>query len=140
MAIKETLLSCLSMLEFEFDISEEEYLTKESQKNMIMELSNCEKDVVLLRNSFNSGQAYTKGLKVSFIGKPNVGKSTLVNKIISVEKSITSDIPGTTRDLVLTEFVVEGVPVTFIDTAGIHDTKDEIEVEGIKRSIYEARK
>ena len=77
------------------------------------------------------------GVKIAFVGKPNVGKSTLVNKIIGVDKSITSDTPGTTRDIISTETTMNGTPVLLLDTAGIHNPKDNIEAEGIRRSLDE---
>ena len=89
--------------------------------------------------TFNRGSALSNGVKVAFVGKPNVGKSTLVNKILGVEKSITSDVPGTTRDLVSTETSLGGIPVTLVDTAGIHSSKNQIEKEGIKRSFEEIK-
>ena len=66
-----------------------------------------------------------------------MGKSTLVNKLVGLEKSITSDVPGTTRDTVSTETIMGGIPVTLIDTAGIHLSENKIELEGIKRSYKE---
>ena len=79
------------------------------------------------------------GFKCGIVGLPNVGKSTLVNKILGVEKSITSNEPGTTRDLISTETSLSGIPVTLVDTAGIHSAKNQIEKEGIKRSFEEIR-
>ena len=92
-----------------------------------------------MTETFNRGSALSNGVKVAFVGKPNVGKSTLVNKILGVEKSITSDAPGTTRDLVSTETSLGGIPVTLVDTAGIHSAKNQIEKEGIKRSFEEIK-
>tara|TARA_Y100001970_G_scaffold228530_1_gene283066 strand:- start:6550 stop:7866 length:1317 start_codon:yes stop_codon:yes gene_type:complete len=137
--VKSRLLFCLSTLEFEFDVSEEEYLTNETVEKIKKALKSCETETSRLKESFIKGHAYTKGLKISVIGKPNVGKSTLVNKLININKSITSDIPGTTRDLIITETTLDGIPVTLIDTAGIHNTKDKIEKEGIKRSLREIK-
>ncbi len=137
--VKKHLLFCLSTLEFEFDVSEEEYLTSETIDNIKKTLKLCKAKTNRLKDSFIEGQAYNKGLKISVVGKPNVGKSTLVNKIINVDKSITSNTPGTTRDLVTTDTTLSGIPVTLIDTAGIHNTKDKIEREGIKRSMREIK-
>ena len=135
--IKNDLLVCVSILEFEFDVSEEEYLTKDVKLKIINYLKTCRRKTKALNESFKAGHAYTNGLKISFMGKPNVGKSTLVNKIINIDRSITSSIPGTTRDMVLTETTIGGFPTTLIDTAGIHETKNEIERKGIEKSTEE---
>ena len=90
-----------------------------------------------MSDTFSRGNALSYGMRIVFVGKPNVGKSTLVNRIVGLEKSITSDVPGTTRDTVSTDTLIGGIPVTLIDTAGIHLTKDEVEIEGIKRSYKE---
>ena len=90
-----------------------------------------------MSSTFSRGNALSYGTRIAFVGKPNVGKSTLVNRILGLEKSITSNVPGTTRDIVSTDTIIDGIPVTLIDTAGIHLTEDEIELEGIKRSYKE---
>ena len=137
--IKETLLNVLSFLEYELDISEGSFLEKESIKFIKTSLKKCLTDTTSMTKTFNRGSALSNGVKVAFVGKPNVGKSTLVNKILGVEKSITSDAPGTTRDLVSTETSLGGIPVTLVDTAGIHSTKNQIEKEGIKKSFEEIK-
>ena len=139
MQIKETLLTILSFLEYELDVSEGPFLEKESIKFIKENLKKCLKSTTSMTETFNRGSALSNGVKVAFVGKPNVGKSTLVNKILGVEKSITSDVPGTTRDLVSTETSLGGIPVTLVDTAGIHSSKNQIEKEGIKRSFEEIK-
>ena len=135
--IKKSLVGVLSHLEYELDVSEEPFLSKATVSHVKTTLEKCLENTTSMTESFNRGSALSHGVKVAFIGKPNVGKSTLVNKILGVDKSITSETPGTTRDLVSTETTLKGIPVTLIDTAGIHTTKDEIEKEGIKRSFKE---
>lgn len=135
--IKESLVGVLSHLEYELDVSEEPFLNKATVDLVKTTLEKCLENTTSMTKSFNRGSALSYGVKVAFIGKPNVGKSTLVNKILGVDKSITSETPGTTRDLVSTETTLKGIPVTLIDTAGIHTTKNEIEKEGIKRSFKE---
>ena len=139
MQIKETLLTILSFLEYELDVSEGPFLEKKSIKFVKKNLKACLKKTISMTKTFNRGSALSNGVKVAFVGKPNVGKSTLVNKILGVEKSITSDTPGTTRDLVSTETLLGGIPVTLVDTAGIHPTKNQIEKEGIKKSFEEIK-
>ena len=137
--IKESLLTMLSFLEYELDVSEDTFLKKESIKLIKTNLKKCLKSTTSMIETFNRGSALSNGVKVAFVGRPNVGKSTLVNRILGVEKSITSDVPGTTRDLVSTETSLGGIPVTLVDTAGIHSSKNQIEKEGIKRSFEEIK-
>jgi len=137
--IKKNLIGLLSHLEYELDVSEESFLNEAIVNHIKTTLKKCLKNTTSMTESFNRGSALSRGVKVAFVGKPNVGKSTLVNKILGVDKSITSETPGTTRDLVSTETTLKGIPVTLIDTAGIHTTKNEIEKEGIKRSFEEIK-
>ncbi len=137
--IKEILLTVLSFLEYELDVSEGPFLEQESIKFIKGNLKKCLKKTTSMTETFNRGSALSNGVKIAFVGKPNVGKSTLVNRILGVEKSITSDIPGTTRDLISTETLLGGTPVTLVDTAGIHPTKSQIEKEGIKKSFEEIK-
>ena len=139
MQIKKTLLTVLSFLEYELDVSEDPFLQIESVENVKTNLKKCLENTVSMIETFNRGSALSNGVKIAFVGKPNVGKSTLVNKILGVEKSITSNTPGTTRDLVSTETAIGGLPVTLVDTAGIHSAKNQIEKEGIKRSFEEIK-
>ena len=135
--LKASLISNLAYLEYELDVSEDIYID-EKNLNKIKEAikHNLSKTNQML-DTFNRGNVLSCGVKIVFIGEPNVGKSTLVNKLVGLEKSITSSVPGTTRDTISTETVIGGIPVTLVDTAGIHLSEDEIEVEGIKRSYRE---
>ncbi len=92
-----------------------------------------------LEDSFRTGKVLREGARVAIIGKPNVGKSTLLNNLLGEERSITSNIPGTTRDTIEEVCDVNGIPVRFVDTAGLRKTFDPIEKEGTKRA-YEAAK
>ena len=135
--LKKSLISNLAYLEYELDVSEDVYIDKKELKKIKTSIKNNLKTANLMSETFNRGNALSNGVKIVFIGKPNVGKSTLVNKLVGIEKSITSDVPGTTRDTVSTETIMGGIPVTLIDTAGIHLSENEIEMEGIKRSYKE---
>ena len=137
--IKKGLISVLSHLEYELDVSEDPFLNKTTTNHIRTSLKTCLKNTISMIKTFERGSALSNGVKVAFVGKPNVGKSTLVNKILGIEKSITSKTPGTTRDLVSTETILKGIPVTLVDTAGIHTTKNHIEKEGIKRSFKEIK-
>ena len=138
--IKNSVLSVLSSIEFELDISE-------SENNLSQNVNNYRKlnknNILSIKNilkSYKMGLAYTSGVRVVLLGRPNVGKSTLMNQILKKERSITSGVSGTTRDTVSSEMIFSGVPVTLIDTAGIVDSKNPIEREGVLRTTKEVEK
>ena len=135
--LKESLISNLAYLEYELDVSEDVLINEKRLKKIKTTIENNLKTATSMSDTFSRGNALSNGVKIVFIGKPNVGKSTLVNKLVGMEKSITSDIPGTTRDTVSTKTTIGGIPVTLVDTAGIHLSDNEIEIEGIKRSYRE---
>jgi tRNA modification GTPase len=87
----------------------------------------------LLRTS-NEGQILRRGIRVAIIGRPNAGKSSLLNQLLGHDRAIVSPIPGTTRDTIEETANIRGLPVVFVDTAGLREAGDEIEVEGIRRS------
>jgi tRNA modification GTPase len=88
-----------------------------------------------LKDSFGYGKILSKGLKLTILGKPNVGKSSVFNRILSAERAIVTNIPGTTRDVLTETLNLDGVPLCFADTAGIRDTRDEVERIGVARTI-----
>ena len=135
--LKANLISNLAYLEYELDVSEDVLINEKNLKKIRTNIKNNLKTANLMSETFGRGNALSNGVKIVFVGEPNVGKSTLVNKIVGMEKSITSDVPGTTRDTVSTETIIGGIPVTLVDTAGIHLSDNEIEMEGIKRSYKE---
>ena len=87
----------------------------------------------LLRTA-NEGQILRRGIRAAIIGRPNAGKSSLLNQLLGHERAIVSAIPGTTRDTIEETANIRGLPVVFIDTAGLREARDEIELEGIRRS------
>ncbi len=137
--LKESLISILAYMEYELDVSEEVFLDPKTLKKVKKTLKDNLKTAKSMCNTFGQGGALSYGVKVAFVGKPNVGKSTLVNKILGIEKSIISNVPGTTRDTISTETTIGGIPTTLVDTAGIHLSENEIEKEGIKRSFKEIK-
>ena len=137
--LKESLISILAYMEYELDVSEEVFLDPKTLKKVKKTLKDNLKTAKSMCNTFDQGGALSYGVKIAFVGKPNVGKSTLVNKILGIEKSIISNVPGTTRDTISTETTIGGIPTTLVDTAGIHLSENEIEKEGIKRSFKEIK-
>ena len=130
--IRQRLLEQLSEIEARIDFEEDlPNLDEEHVKNAIIAIR---KDINELIDNAKRGSWVRSGLKVALTGKPNVGKSSLMNRLSKREKAIVTDLPGTTRDLLESEIVLEGIPVTFIDTAGIRETKNIIEQIGISRT------
>ena len=125
-----------SLLELELDFSEEDvqFANRERLTALLKELKS---EVDSLIDSFKTGNAIKRGIPVAIIGKPNVGKSTLLNTLLQDERAIVSHIPGTTRDTIEDVLNIGGVTFRFIDTAGIRNADDEIENYGIERT-YQA--
>ena len=124
------------MADIEASIDYPEYDVPEtSDKKIIDVLLNVKSKLIRLENSFQSGKILKEGVKTVIVGKPNVGKSSLLNLILNEDRAIVSDYAGTTRDTI-EEFVsIRGIPLKIIDTAGIRKTQDEIETIGVKRAI-----
>ena len=133
--LREQLLKLTSLLELELDFSDHEDL-EFADRNQLVELTiNLDKHITRLAHSFQTGQAIKQGVPVAIVGKTNVGKSTLLNRLIHEERAIVSDIHGTTRDTIEDTIDIQGVAFRFIDTAGIRQTTDTIEQMGIERPI-----
>ncbi len=135
--IKDNLVEALSNIEHELDVSEDEFFDNNIMDKTIKLIKNNILECNGLINSFAAGTAYSSGFRVVIVGRPNVGKSTLMNALVEANKSITSTEPGTTRDVISHEVVLGGLPVVLLDTAGIRDTSDEIESEGVSRAVGE---
>ncbi|MFA8451603.1 MAG: tRNA uridine-5-carboxymethylaminomethyl(34) synthesis GTPase MnmE [Bacteroidales bacterium] len=127
------LLNFASLIELELDFSEEdvEFANREELLSLIDTLK---KEISQLTESFKVGNVIKKGIPVAIVGKPNVGKSTLLNALLDEEKAIVSDIPGTTRDVIEDTFIINGIAFRFIDTAGLRESDDHIENIGIERT------
>ncbi len=101
-------------------------------------VSACIEDINNILVRARQGAILSNGLQLAIVGSPNVGKSTLLNRLAGREAAIVSTSPGTTRDIVEENILIEGVPLNILDTAGIRDTRDEIEEEGVKRALNAA--
>ncbi len=131
-ALRETLIDQLSELEARVDFEDE--LPPLNDSEILNELLKVRSDLLQLVEDAKRGAIVHQGLRVALIGCPNVGKSSLLNRLSRRERAIVTNLPGTTRDLLESEIILEGVPITLIDTAGIRATNDEIEKLGIARS------
>ena len=136
-SIKNNLVKALSNIEHELDVSEHELFDKNIIEKTTKLIKNNILECTYLLDSFAAGTAYSNGFRVVIVGRPNVGKSTLMNALVGINKSIISSEPGTTRDVVSHEVTLGGLPVTLLDTAGIRETKNEIEAEGVSRATRE---
>lgn len=132
--LREKLIHFASMIELELDFAEEdvEFANREELKNLVLQIN---KVIARLIVSFELGNVIKNGIPIVIAGKPNVGKSTLLNALLNEERAIVSDIAGTTRDTIEDEINIEGVIFRFIDTAGIRETADLIEAKGVERTL-----
>lgn len=132
--LREQLIHFASMIELELDFAEEdvEFANREQLRALVLRI-----DTVLRRliSSFEMGNVLKNGVPIVIAGKPNVGKSTLLNALLNEERAIVSDIAGTTRDTIEDELNINGIIFRFIDTAGIRDTADIIEAKGVERTL-----
>lgn len=137
--VRDRFVQLTSLLELELDFSDEdvEFADRSQLYAIVAELR---AEVSSLVDSFRMGNAIKNGIPVAIVGKPNVGKSTLLNALLKEERAIVSDIPGTTRDTVEDTLVLGGVTFRFIDTAGIRSSVDIIENAGIERSYKSVEK
>lgn len=131
--LREQLVHFASMIELELDFSEEdvEFASRAELKQLI---GSIDEVLTSLINSFQLGNVIKNGVPVVIVGKPNAGKSTLLNALLKEDKAIVSDIPGTTRDVIEDELNIGGVKFRFIDTAGLRDTDDRVEAIGVERA------
>ena len=132
--LRERFVQLAALLELELDFSEEDVEFADREKFLQL-LSELKEEVQRLVASFHSGNALKNGIPVAIVGKPNVGKSTLLNALLDDDRAIVSDIPGTTRDTVEDTLTVGGTQFRVIDTAGIRQSADTIEKSGIERSF-----
>jgi tRNA modification GTPase len=131
--LRDRLLHFISLIELELDFSEEdvEFADRTALSKLVTEVADL---VNSLKDSFQLGNVIKTGVPVAIVGRPNVGKSTLLNALLNEERAIVSEIEGTTRDSIEDTVNIEGITFRFIDTAGIRETADTIESLGIRRT------
>lgn len=132
-ALRDELIHFASLIELELDFAEED-VEFANRPELVALLEKVIAQCRVLCDSFRMGNAIKKGVPVAIIGKPNAGKSTLLNALLNDERAIVSDIAGTTRDTVEDACTIQGIGFRFIDTAGLRESVDAIEMEGIRRS------
>ena len=133
--LREKLLKMTSLLELELDFSDHEELEFADRSELQALAEEINNKITTLAHSFETGNALKQGVAVAIVGKTNVGKSTLLNRLLHEEKAIVSDIHGTTRDVIEDTTLIDGITFRFIDTAGIRKTDDVVENIGIERTF-----
>ncbi|MGV3704339.1 MAG: tRNA uridine-5-carboxymethylaminomethyl(34) synthesis GTPase MnmE [Arcticibacter sp.] len=136
--LREQLIHFASMIELELDFGEEdvEFANRDQLRDLINKINRVLHKLI---SSFEQGNVMKNGVPVVIAGKPNVGKSTLLNALLNEERAIVSEIAGTTRDTIEDEMSIKGVVFRFIDTAGIRETADIIEAKGVERTREKMR-
>ena len=131
--IRAELLDVLVDLTVNMDYPDEdiEQLTYERFLNRVSAIND---EILKLKESSGEGRILKEGLRVAIVGKPNVGKSSILNMLLRENRSIVTDVPGTTRDTIEEQISIRGITICFVDTAGIHDSEDKVESIGIERS------
>ena len=132
--IRDDLLDLMSDIEASIDYPEYD-IEETTNEKAVNSLNNIEEKLIKLENSFDNGKLLREGVKTVIIGKPNAGKSSLLNNILNEDRAIVSDLAGTTRDTIEEFINIEGVPLKIIDTAGIRKTEDAVEKIGVNKAI-----
>lgn len=137
--LRDELVGFASLIELELDFSEED-VEFADRKQLKIAVESLRRKIQQLILSFQTGQAIRQGVPVVIAGRPNAGKSTLLNALLEEERAIVSPIPGTTRDTIEEDIIIKGILFRFIDTAGLRHATDEIEQSGIERTLDKVSK
>ncbi len=131
--LRDEMLKTLAHIEAHIDFPDED-ISPDTKDKLKSRLESGLNFMDQLLRTANEGQILRRGIRVAIVGRPNVGKSSLLNQLLGHDRAIVSPIPGTTRDTIEETADIRGLPVIFVDTAGLRDSGDEIEMEGIRRS------
>lgn len=133
-AMRQALINAVSLMELELDFGEEDvcFTSRKELKSILEDMAVSMKALIA---SYDRGRVCREGVRMVIVGKPNVGKSSILNALLEKERAIVTEVPGTTRDTVEDVLDIEGVLFKIIDTAGIRSSQDPIEKEGIRRSL-----
>ena len=131
--LRDEMLQTLAHVEAHIDFPDED-IAPDTKEQLVARLERGIKFMDELLRTANEGQLLRRGIRAAIIGRPNAGKSSLLNQLLGLDRAIVSPIPGTTRDTIEETANIRGLPVVFIDTAGLREARDEIEAEGIRRS------
>jgi tRNA modification GTPase len=132
--LRETLINVCANVEAHLDFPEEE-IEPSTLDEIKTEISGAEKIISELSYSFSAGRFFREGLKTAIVGRPNVGKSSLLNALFGSDRAIVTEAPGTTRDTIEEYINIDGLPVKIVDTAGIREAHGMAEKEGVRRSL-----
>jgi tRNA modification GTPase len=137
--LREQLIHFASLIELELDFSEEdvEFANRDDLRKLVQNIQSYTRSLI---DSFDQGNVIKNGVPTVIAGKPNAGKSTLLNVLLNEERAIVSEIPGTTRDVIEDEMILGGINFRFIDTAGLRETTDTIEAIGVERTREQMKK
>jgi tRNA modification GTPase len=132
-ALRDEMMQTLAHVEAHIDFPDED-ISPDTKEQLVKRLEHGVAFMDELLRTANEGQILRRGIRAAIVGRPNAGKSSLLNQLLGHDRAIVSPIPGTTRDTIEETANIRGLPVVFIDTAGLREARDEIEQEGVRRS------